>query len=285
MSALESKNLRPVLLAILVHVALLAVLVVGVDWARKSTRPQGQSNVIPAVAVDEEKVTAELERLEKAEQKRQAEAKRAEQQRIEEQRRLEALRRKSEQEQRAAAELQRKQAAEAEHLAQIKREREALAKQREEEAKRLAEIEAQRKMAEEQRRAAEEQLRKAQEEQRRKEAEQALQEQLALEQQQLKAEREQRLQTLREQYIAAIADKVERNWIRPAGAVAGLSCTVQVQQIPGGEVVAASVSDCNADAIVQRSVQTAVYKASPLPEPPDPALFDRNIIFVFAPSE
>jgi colicin import membrane protein len=33
----------------------------------------------------------------------------------------------------------------------------------------------------------------------------------------------------------------------------------------------------------QRSVEAAVRKASPLPAPPDPEVFDREIEFVFEP--
>jgi len=36
---------------------------------------------------------------------------------------------------------------------------------------------------------------------------------------------------------------------------------------------------------VRQSIENAVYRASPLPEPPDPALFQRNLTLVFKPNE
>jgi colicin import membrane protein len=54
-----------------------------------------------------------------------------------------------------------------------------------------------------------------------------------------------------------------------------------VEQIPGGEVVKAQVTDCNGDDALKRSVENAVYRASPLPRPEDPAIFDRVIEFTF----
>ena len=81
--------------------------------------------------------------------------------------------------------------------------------------------------------------------------------------------------------------KVMRNWLRPAGARAGLSCTVAVSLIPGGEVLNARVSRSSGDSFFDRSVESAVLKASPLPLPPDGALFERfrELEFIFNPEE
>jgi colicin import membrane protein len=43
------------------------------------------------------------------------------------------------------------------------------------------------------------------------------------------------------------------------------------------------VGRCNGDEAVRQSIEAAVYRASPLPEPPDPALFERNLVVKFAP--
>jgi hypothetical protein len=83
------------------------------------------------------------------------------------------------------------------------------------------------------------------------------------------------------QYIEVIRQKVERNWARPASAQQGLACDVYVSQIPGGEVVNVRVGTCNGDAAVVRSIEAAVQKASPLPPPPDPSLFERELLFKF----
>lgn len=86
-------------------------------------------------------------------------------------------------------------------------------------------------------------------------------------------------------YLGMISQKVNRNWIRPPSAGAGLECEVVVTQIPGGEVVGVRIERCNADAAVRRSIEAAVLKASPLPLPADAALFDRSLRFNFKPEQ
>ena len=82
-------------------------------------------------------------------------------------------------------------------------------------------------------------------------------------------------------YHNMIVQKVHRNWARPGTARAGLECIVAVRQVPGGEVVSAKVIECNGDDIVRRSVENAVLKASPLPQPSNPLLFLRTFQFTF----
>ncbi|MCP5093210.1 MAG: cell envelope integrity protein TolA [Gammaproteobacteria bacterium] len=79
-------------------------------------------------------------------------------------------------------------------------------------------------------------------------------------------------------YMTLIRQKIERNWSAPASAGAELECSVRVRQVPGGEVVGVTILTCNGDDAVKRSVEAAIYRSSPLPEPSDPSLFDRNIL-------
>ena len=79
-------------------------------------------------------------------------------------------------------------------------------------------------------------------------------------------------------YMAQIRQKIERNWSAPASAGAELKCSVRVRQVPGGEVTGVTILTCNGDEAVKRSVEAAIYKSSPLPEPSNPNLFDRNIL-------
>jgi colicin import membrane protein len=90
---------------------------------------------------------------------------------------------------------------------------------------------------------------------------------------------------LRAQYEAMLRARIEHAWIRPDSARVGLDCLVQVTQVPGGEVTQVQVTQCNGDAAARMSVQDAVYRASPLPMPPDPALFQRNFAFHFHPDQ
>jgi colicin import membrane protein len=83
---------------------------------------------------------------------------------------------------------------------------------------------------------------------------------------------------------AQIVARITRAWIKPASARPGVTCIVSVSQVPGGEVTAVRVNSCSIDdAALRQSVENAVYSASPLPPPPDPALFERNLELTFAP--
>lgn len=92
-------------------------------------------------------------------------------------------------------------------------------------------------------------------------------------------------QSLKASYVRAIQSHVEQRWYEPPGGVQGLSCTIFVTQIPGGEVVGMRFGTCNGNAAVRQSIETAVRNASPLPAPPEPRLFEREVKLVFTPKE
>ena len=80
-----------------------------------------------------------------------------------------------------------------------------------------------------------------------------------------------------------IAAKITRAWLRPPTARPGIECMLYVTQVPGGEVTRVTIGACNGDQAVRESIEAAVYRASPLPPPPDPTLFDRNLRINFKP--
>jgi colicin import membrane protein len=86
-------------------------------------------------------------------------------------------------------------------------------------------------------------------------------------------------------WLALVRDRVTRAWIRPPSARAGVNCEVHVTQVPGGVVTGVQIGSCNGDAAVRESIEAAVYRASPLPTPSNPDLFDRNLKFNFHPDE
>ena len=88
---------------------------------------------------------------------------------------------------------------------------------------------------------------------------------------------------LLDQYVRMIQDKIERNWTRPLSAKPGLDCMVSVVQLPTGDVIDTHVTSCNGDDAVTRSIEAAVKLASPLPRPPNPNLFERNLNVRFRP--
>jgi len=94
-----------------------------------------------------------------------------------------------------------------------------------------------------------------------------------------------RAASLSAQWAAAIQARVQRAWIRPASAQAGLDCRVAVTQAMGGTVIRVEVKECNGDEAVRQSLEAAVFRASPLPAPSEPSLFERNIELRFRPND
>jgi colicin import membrane protein len=213
-----------------------------------------------------------------AEQRKQQERRETEQ-RAEQQRQQEQKQREAEQQQRQAEAQQLREKQEAEHKAQAEAERKAQVeaeRQRKAEAERqrVAEIERKQKEEAERRKAADDARDKQQ-------RESDLRKQLEEEEGRTQAESA----GLLNQYIALIEQKVVRNWNRPPSARAGLECSVRVTQTPDGTVLKVQIDQCNGDEAVRQSIEAAVMRASPLPPPPDPRLFERNLVLVFKPEE
>jgi colicin import membrane protein len=82
---------------------------------------------------------------------------------------------------------------------------------------------------------------------------------------------------LQERYALSIRNHIYRNWSPPASARFGSECEVIVRQVPGGEVVGVTILSCDGDEALRRSIEAAVKSSSPLPPPPDPSVFDRNL--------
>ena len=111
------------------------------------------------------------------------------------------------------------------------------------------------------------------------ERERALQEQIAAEQNAREIDR----------YVAVIRQQVERSWRRSGQPGEDqLSCVVLVRLIPGGEVIPGGVSivQSSGNDAFDRSVEAAVYRASPLPVPSG-ALFEsfRSLRLNFKPGK
>ena len=279
------ENPRAVIYAVLMHLGLLVLLMMSLDWTPTATKPGG-TRPIQAKLVDykqlkamEDRKLAEQRKAEQlvkqkaeAERKRKAEAVAKQKAETERKRKAEqAAKQKVEVERKRKADLAVKQKAEAER----KRKAELVAKQKAEaERKRKAE-QAAKKKAEAERKARQEAARQ-------REVEQAMQAEIAAEQQ---AEKEARDQGVVAEHVAYIQEKVRRNWLRPAGSSDDFTCTLEVSLIPGGDVAKARVVQSCGSAVLDRSVESAVFKAAPLPVPRDSGLFHyfRELRFVFSP--
>lgn len=285
-----------VLLAVTVHVLFLSMLVVSFDWSPTPSVPSSP-HAIKAVAVNEDQVRSEMERLKREKQQEQAHREaqlKAVQDKIARQKqRLKQIQAQQAAAEHAAAQAAQQRKEEAKRKAQAQR-RQQEAAQKQEEAKRLAEQKRQqeeaRRQAEQKRKQEEariaeekrkqEEAKRLAEEAQRRQAEQALQEQLA-------AEQAQRDQSVVAQYVGLIKQKVTRNWVRPTGWPAGQTCRIDIQLMPGGDVVQVHMVNSCGSTLFDQSVESAVTRASPLPLPPDGALFDhfREITFNFNPRE
>lgn len=78
-------------------------------------------------------------------------------------------------------------------------------------------------------------------------------------------------------YVNAIRQKIYRNWSVPASARDDMLCTAIVRQVPSGEVISVRFAGCNGDEAVRRSIESAIYKSSPLPAPSTSRLFRRDL--------
>lgn len=242
----------------------------------------------PTVA-EREQAERDAQRRARLEAERQAEeqARREAEREAEEQARLEAQREAEEQARREAE----REAEQARQREQARREREAARQAAEERAREeeqarereLAEIRAQREAAQKAREAEEAALAELAEQRLAKEAERREREaaerlRLANEQAQADARRA----TLREEYILTIQELIRRNWTRPPTTSPGMTCTVRVFQIPGGDIISSElVSPCNADQATRRSIETAINRVNALPYRGYESVFEREIEFGF----
>jgi len=260
----DPHNVIPVTLAVMLHVLLFGSLIVVIDFgnrhrpalplAIKGTLVTDNAIVIPP-EVEEVAAPPEPE-IDEQQRIREEERKRLEDQRIEQERLHRLAEEEAERKRRAEQEAERKR-----QQAEAEKERKRLEAERQREVeieKQRLENERQRAMAEAARRA-----------------------EIEAESNRLEA----MAANAETAYIFAIQQKIVRNWVKPPTATAGLECVVNVTQLPGGEVVSVSIGACNGDSTVRRSIEAAVRKASPLPAPADPSVFDRNLRLEFKPTE
>ena len=85
-------------------------------------------------------------------------------------------------------------------------------------------------------------------------------------------------------WVSQITARIQRAWLKPPSARTGIECVLYVTQVPGGEVTNVRIGACNGDQAVRESIAAAVYRASPLPPPSDPTLFERDLVITFRPN-
>lgn len=280
-------------MALLLHVILLALLSISVRCSRPPVTPV----VIEAVLLDPSRDLQAKRQRQKEQQQRDAD--RAEQERLQQEQARQEEIQKLEKEERAkveAIELQRR--LEQEKVVVLKKQAEAAAlaaaleKKRDEELiqqRQQKEVEEKKKL--EEKKKSELALKKQRDEEvRRKELEQ---EDERLRQQLLDQEDAERsaAQTRRQQdsaraaWITQIRLHIEKNWLRPADSKGRVRCTVEIKQLPGGQIVSKRLGKSCGSSVLDESVLRAIGKSDPLPLPSDPAIFDRELVINFEPND
>ncbi len=258
----STQRLLPWVYSVLLHVAFVALLVLSIHWTN-STLPSlgGKSKAaepVQATVVDQKLIQQQMALLraqdkqkQQAAQQLQQQAAAAKSERQQEEQKVAQLKQQQVAAQQALdqklADLQKQAQAEQDHLAKLKAEATAQAKRRQN---------------------AESARRRAQ-----------LQKEIAVEER----ARDARMASLNNQWSALITQQIINNWVQPPNTPDNLKCELKVEQVPGGTVVSVQMISCNGDDAIRQSIVTAVYRASPLPPPPDPTQFQRDLHVTFCP--
>ena len=275
----------PVVGAVVIH--LVAVLLLVSEWQRD--KPVMSEPVPPhmiAKVVQEENKAAKERDLQ-----RQREAERLRQQKLarEKAAREKAAREKAAKEKaardKAAADKAAKEKAEAERRARQKAAEEKAAKEKAAAEKLAREKAAKEKAAKEKAAREKAAAEKAAAEKAAREqaaAEQALMEQMALEQAEAEIRRQEEAARAAEaaqmtaEYQDLIRAQVASVWNYPPNVSAELEVEVRLVMVPTGEVISATVTRSSGNDALDRSVEQAILKASPLPVPDDIRVFEKN---------
>ena len=244
----------PFAIAVLLHVLVLLTLLIKIPRSEtfRMNEVNNQTSVINAVAINSEQVNDQIAEIKQAEKQKQA-------QRLAELKKLEE----------AAEAAKQKRMEEQQHLAELKAEQVRLAKERIDQEKALAK---QKTVALKKQ---QEQLASALAVKQQKLQQQLMQQQMQQEQTQLaKAQTQQMQQGMLDQYKAKIIQAIQQQWIVPEDADnKKLSCLLIIELAPSGVVLKVETARTSGDPVLDRSARVAVFKASPLPVPKDPALF------------
>lgn len=271
-----------------------------------------QPEVVKAVSVDNKQVMETVNRLKQEreqqkraeinrqnELKRQAEA--AKQQRIKEQQQIARLKEEAnkiaiarkkqvEEEKKRLKKLAEQKALEAKRVEELKKQKEELVKEQKLEAQKLADLN-KKKMAEkaqaEKEKAEKENAelaKKAEMEKKKQAAADAAAKQAQAAQ---NAERQARIAGEVDKYKALIVNAIGRNWILPENVDSSLSSQFRIRLAPDGTVMEVTLTRSSGDPLLDRSAQTAIRKASPLPVPANAETFNlfRDISLTVRPEQ
>jgi colicin import membrane protein len=260
---------KPFFSSVILHAVAFGLLLISLDLTPTPRQPLGnQEPIIEAVTIDSQQIEQELSKIKELEQQK-------EQDQI---RRQEALERQLSELEKKSTEAEKRRLAEERRLLDLKQRQQQEEQLRKQEEQKLA-------LAKKQQ--------EEEEQNRRLEAERKKQEELRLAEEQRQLKEAQDAQNLQDRqdlniintYVGRIADAIEREF-NTAGLPPGLSCIFQIRMIPGGDVVEARIDKSSGNTLFDSRAEIAVQRASPLPVPEQPRIFDkmRVIRLTFAPN-
>lgn len=253
-----------------------------------------EEQTVKAVTVDNSEVMEAVNRLKqerqqqvRAEQLRQQQldkqAEMARQARLKEQKQLAKLKEESErlaiarkkqieEEKKRLKELAEQKILEAKRLEELKNKQQALQKKQKEESEKLAKLQQEKQRQE---RLKDEQAKEAAARAEKARAELAEKNrQAAAQQAAADAARRAQMAGVVDKYKAMIINAISRQWIIPENADRTMSSQFRIRLAPTGDVLEVNLTRSSGDSILDRSAQTAIFKASPLPVPTDADSFN-----------
>jgi colicin import membrane protein len=268
----KSYNTISVILALILHAVVFVLLFSSLKFYATTAKPMmayvpkaHQEKIVNAVTVNQQKVQAAIKKI-KAEKKAKHDAqvawerklarkaRRAKQQRVQEQKRVTKLKT-----QRKKLERQRRKQAKAasSKIAQMKGEQQKLQRQ-------LSALKEQQQT-----------LQEANAISTNKQAESNLQNQIQAEETQIAAAKASYINSEVGRYKALITNALGQRWIMPLHLDKKLSTLLLIKLAPGGVVLDVKILKGSGNKVLDRSVVTAVWKASPLPVPSNAEVFDQ----------
>ncbi len=259
------------LISLALHAVLFSFLFINMNKASQPLIVNKGEKIVHATAIESTQVEAIVKQLknetiqqqqaEIAKQKKiEDQAKAVEAKRVADQKAVEAAKQKQIDDAKALEVLKEKQLAEQVRVTKLKEEQKIAA----EKLKKIKEEEAAVKLKEKKDADA-----KAEKQKKQYEAAAALQKQIAAKQAAIAQQRSEAINGVVDQYKGLILEAISKNWLVPQGTNPSLATQLVITLGTAGKVTNVQVIKSSGNALLDQSAVAAVYKASPLPMPPD----------------
>ncbi len=262
------------LISLALHAILFSFLFINMNKASQPLIVNKGEKIVHATAIESTQVEAIVKQLQNekiqqqqaviAEQKKiEDQAKAVEAKRIADQKAAEAAKQKQIDDAKALEVLKEKQVAEQERLTKLKEEQKVAAEKLKEQKAKAEETAAailkEKKDADA----------KAVKQKQQYEAAAALQKQIAAKQAAIAQQRSEAINGVVDQYKGLILEAISKTWLVPQGTNPSLATQLVITLGTAGKVANVQVVKSSGNALLDQSAVAAVYKASPLPMPPD----------------